>query len=168
MQKIVIDFQYEFALCGIKEGDFCNFLRDEKEYILYNIHIISKMVSEISKKNIEELRTNSNYHTHQIKEQNKREKIKKILKSIIMKYYNNSDKKYAEDYIINIGFEMNDIWQISCPDSKGIRIIGFLHGNIFKVLFIDYFHLIYPDAKNNTKNISKNNFCPINFMKGGS
>lgn len=160
---VTVNFGYQTALGMGKNKDFTNFLKDKDEYIVLITHILSKMIPEISRKSISELRSDKHYHTHTLDDK-KAEFAINILRDIV-KNCCGYDDNGADQWIDNQGIRMQQLWQISCPDSHGIRIIGFFQGDVFQVLFIDYYHQIYKDEKNNERNISKNEFSILEYVK---
>ncbi len=162
---LVIDFSYQTFLGTAKNKRFTNFLRDKEEYIKSITHILNKMIPEISAKSINELKSDKRYHTHLLTGTKAEEAIA-ILREIVKNCYsyNNDD---AEKWLDNQGIYMQKLWQVSCPDSTGIRLIGFLEENsvIFHVLFIDYYHQLFPDEKHNQSNIDKNEFSILEYIK---
>lgn len=162
---LIVDFSYKTSLGTGKNKNFTNFLSDKDEYIKSITHILYKMIPEISKHNINDLRSNRSYHTHPLTGSKLEETIS-VLREVVKNCYDYSNDE-AEKWIDNQGIHMQKLWQISCPDSHGIRIIGYLEENspVFHVLFIDYYHLLYPDEKHNQQNVEKNVFSILKYIK---
>lgn len=162
-QKLTVDFSYPTCLGSCHFKDFHNCLCDEQTLAKKLTHVIGKMIPEISSKTILELKNNRLYHTHPIVGE-KSELVFGIIKEILKQRYD-WDTRTIDRWIDNQCLMMMPIWQISCPDSKGIRLIGFVKDSVFNVLFIDYYHTIYPDEKNNEENIESYNFSAITYLK---
>lgn len=162
---LIVDFSYKTSLGTGQYKNFTNFLSDKDEYIKSITHILYKMIPEISKHNINDLRNNRSYHTHLLNGTKLEETIA-ILREIVKNCYDYSNDE-AEKWIDNQGIYMQKLWQIACPDSQGIRIIGILEDDsmIFHVLFIDYYHQLFPSEKHNQQNIEKNKFSILEYLK---
>lgn len=162
---IIVDFSYQTSLGAIKNKKFTNLLKDKEEYIFVITHILNKMIPEISSKNINEIKNNKSYHIHIIKDK-KLDDAYNILREIVKNVYDYDDNG-AEQWMDNQGIYMQQLWQIACPDSHGIRMIGIIEEDapIFHVLFIDYHHQLFPDEKNNQSNIGKNTFAILDYVK---
>lgn len=162
-QKLTVSFSYPTCLGSCHYKKFHNHLNNNEEFTNKMIHIIGKMIPEISNKTLPELRTNRNYHTHPL-ENDKRNLVLDVLKELLKNRYGLSSYE-AEKMITNQCLEMNQFWQISCPDSKGIRLIGFMQESVFIVLFIDYYHTIFNDQKYNEENIESYNFNAFDYLE---
>lgn len=160
---MIIDFSFQTCLGAAKLRNFTNFLKDQTEFADMVSHILGKMIVELSTKDLNEIKNIKAYHTHPLK--TKTDDAIDILREILKNEFDYKDK-IIEQWLDNNGIFFQELWQISCPDSHGIRIIGFVENNRFRVLFIDYFHQLYPDEKNNQRNIDKNNFSALKNSKG--
>ena len=161
---IIIDFSFQTCLGSARAGNFTNFLKSQSEFADMLSHILGKMIVELSTKELKEISRNRAYHTHLLR--NKTELAIDILREILKNEFD-YEKEDAEKWLDNNGIFLQELWQISCPDSHGIRLIGFFQDNIhFRVLFIDYYHQIYPDEKNNQENIEANEFSALKNLKG--
>lgn len=162
-QGLTISFSYPTCLGSCHYKMFHNHLNNNDEFTRKMIHILGKMIPEISNKTLPYLKANKQYHTHPL-ENDKRNLVLDILKELLKKRYN-IDTHSAEKMITNQCLEMNQFWQISCPDSKEIRLIGFIQETVFIVLFIDYYHTIFNDVKHNEENIELYNFNAFDYLE---
>ena len=164
--KLAINFTYPCCLAPGSIKGFTNYLSGEDEFLESIAHIISKMIPEISSKNLGELKSIKQYHTHPLNDAKKNFAIS-IFREIVKNYFGYTGDE-AEKWINNQGIYMEQLWQISCPDSNGIRIIGYPKGDIFNILFIDYYHMLEPDQKHNQSNIEAHSFSVFEYIGGKS
>ena len=89
-----------------------------------------------------------------------------ILKELVKNCYGYANNE-IDRWLENQRLKNKKLCQVACPDSKGIRLIGFLNDNatVFHVLFIDYYHQLFPSEKYNQSNINKNNFSILEYIK---
>lgn len=152
----VLSFSFPTFLGTGKYKDFTNFLSSEKEYVKLITHILYKMVPEISSKSLTLLNKTNGYHTHPLNKEKTRLALD-ILRQIVKEVFDYNTNQ-SEHWINNQGIRMEKLWQISCPGSKGIRLIGFPKDNVFTVLFVDFFHLLEPDKNYNKINYMSNEY----------
>ena len=145
-QNILFDLS-SFKFCSIKVDNFTNFLKDEKHFSKEIDFLFHKAIPKISNCTFNEIFKNTNqYNYHQIKENNLN------LTEKILKQYNITN--YTRDSLV----------QFSCG-IKGLRFIGEQAGDNFKLYFIDFHHLIYPDVKHNNKDYRNYEFCILNLRQ---
>ena len=131
-KAIVFDFSALkcFNSCSINHFD--NFLASDKDFI-GKIKQVFELVHKLSSKTVAELfDVNNNFrHCHKI-DGDKENLVQKVLE----KLYSDSRyilQNYDGEFFYQVGYE------------KGVRLIGTISGNIFKVLIVDYFHSLSPD-----------------------
>lgn len=154
--KLAVNFTYPCCLAPGRVKGFTNYLASEEEYLKLITHILSKMIPEISVMNLGQLKSFKQYHTHPLNDEKKNFAIS-IFREIVKNYFGYTSEQ-AENWVNNQGIYMQQLWQISCPDSKGIRIIGYPRDNIFNILFIDYHHMLEPDKNHNQSNVEAYDF----------
>ncbi len=137
-ENILFDIS-EFQFRSIKVENFTNFLKDSNEFRQYINDIFHDMIPEIN---------NNSYNYHLITGE-------KLLLT----------KKILDGYGITLeDDEEENLLQFS-SGTGGVRFIGRRLGNIFKLYFLDFYHLIYPSIKFNTPDYNKNNFCILRLKQ---
>ena len=157
-KNIIVDFSSKTVFYSCKIKEFTNFYKSHDEFIALRKELFGQALSYFNSTTLEKLSSNSNTtHTHPIKEKEKLELIEKIL----FKLLKNINKDTKDDLIGKIVDNyMEEIWQLGY--NQGVRLIGVRSDNIFKVLFIDHLHLIYPNPKYNNLDVMKNSYCAMN------
>lgn len=145
----VVDFSFEGAYVSCKNGDFSNYLKDEKDFISKHRSLMSD-VQKLSGHKMSELLSGSYRHCHKVSESDVR-RAKEIIKTVLSQL--NKDISYFEQLI-----ECEDIYQIGFESE--IRLFGTIQGNTFRVYFIDYYHDFNYDQRRNTRNKKLCTFCP--------
>lgn len=134
-KQINIDFRY-FIYKSFEYKDFTNFYKDENDYVKTMNSLFRDLIQYCDYKNIEQLQSD-NKHTHYVKN------LESLKVFNIMKYCNKNN--YTN---LNIEKEDSDrFFQIYVPN--GNRAICYLYNTTFYILFLDIYHLIYPDEKFN-------------------
>ena len=156
-EKVIISFSsFPFTFRTVKCKDFTNCLVDEKDFIKKFSLIFKKIVPELESSNIVELIKKD--HCNNI--ENKRDIVTDILKELVK-------EEFGEGYNFETFYDNNigeyQLYELGIM--QGIRLICVKYNNIFKVLFIDYHHLIYPSVKYNQVDYSSFKFCPIKGAK---
>lgn len=146
-ETIKLDFSY-FCFKGIKTLNFTNFFRNEKKAFEYQLKFFHKFIPEVTQKTFIELGQNRNTHCHEITKKDKVFLINQILKEYI--------KNYLEFSLPNYQGFGDQFYQLST--NGGVRVIGFRFGDVFYILFVDCYHLIYPNKHYNSKDYSSYSF----------
>ncbi len=157
MDSIIIDFsKFPFCFKGIVVDDFTNLLEDSNEFLSHFKYLICDFIPHFRQYTSDTLYQASK-HCHLIKKDKNLDKYELILKIIGKILSENGGLDFETFYNNNL----NDyqIWQLGL--GGGLRAIGTLSNNIFSVLFFDYNHLIFPDEKNNQKDVKNNTFKPM-------
>ena len=149
-EKAVFDFSFDGAFRSADHGDFNNYLKDEKDFV-ENFRIVMKNVTLLSRETLNELIISTGYrHCHKLDG-----KEDDIAREVIKRLFGvNRTVAYEQE----IGDDL--LFQVGIQD--GVRIIGTIKGNIFRVYIIDYFHSLDFNQTKNTRNAKKNyKFCPM-------
>lgn len=137
-KEIQINSKYNFIhfkFESFKTKTFTNFVRkDEREKYINKFFNELPMITQ-------ELRQDKHFHSIDEKNENAFKTIKDIIK-------NEFEKLNIEDM---------EMFQI--PFNQGMRMICMKIGNEYYPLFLDVYHLIFPDIKYNQKDFMKNNIC---------
>lgn len=148
-ENVIFDFSFEGAFVSCKCGDFDNFLHDEKEFAEKFARAENNVI-KLSQFTLKELIAPNNFrHCHRLDdEQSPHAIIKKILNNLgkPIDFY---DQLVGEEDIYQLGYE------------NEVRFAGIIQGNIFRVLFLDYHHTLYPDERRNTRQHQKNKYSLI-------
>lgn len=151
MKPAVLDFSFIGSLQSVEVREFNNYTKNPNDYISCLRNMI-KNVSILSEKTLNELITGGSYkHCHKITDN---EDI--LARDVIRKLF---DSNNLHTYDQEIG-DM-ELYQLGCQD--GVRFVGTIvvNSNIFRVYFVDYFHSLYPDQKQNKRNLNHYKFCPM-------
>ena len=145
-ENIIFDIS-EFQFKSVKMDSFTNFLKDSNEFSQYIDDLFHKMIPEIHKKKFSEI-SNKSYNYHPIQGEN-----------LIL------TKKILNTYGIQLqDDEEENLLQFS-SGTGGVRFVGRRLGNIFKLYFLDFHHLIYPNIKYNIPDYKKNDFCILKLKQ---
>lgn len=149
-EKAVFDFSFNRAFYSINYGDFNNYLKDEKDFV-ENFRILMKNVTLLSENTLNDLIVSSKYrHCHKLDG-----KEDGIAREIIK-------RSFGETRTVAYEQEIGDdlLFQVGLQD--GVRIIGTIKGNIFRVYIVDYFHSLDFNQTKNSRNAKRNyKFCPM-------
>lgn len=146
-KNVIFDFSSKTAFCSISYGDFNNYLKSANDYV-EQFRTLMKNVGILSNYTLAAL-INGGSHKHCHKIEGDREKL---ARSIIRKLF-------SDDRVYDQEIDAEELFQLGSQD--GVRVIGIIKGNIFRVYFIDYFHDLCPDDRRNTRNTRNYKFCPI-------
>ena len=156
-ERIIISFSsFPFAFRAVKCKDFTNYLFDENDFFKKFSLIFRKIVPELEQSNIVDLTKKD--HCNNIEK--KRDIVIDILKELVK-------EEFGEGYNFETFYDNNiseyQLYELGIM--QGIRLICIKYNNIFKVLFIDYHHLIFLSVKYNQLDYSSFKFCPIKGIK---
>lgn len=155
--NIIVDFSSKTAFYSCKVKYFTNFYKSHEEFISLRRELFGQALTYFGDNTLDKLASNSkSTHTHPIKEKDKLELIEDILRTLLKKINPNVPTHLIQHKVDDY---MEEIWQLGF--NQGIRLIGIRNNNIFKVLFIDHQHLIYPNVKFNDKDVMSFNYCPM-------
>ncbi|MBU3153911.1 hypothetical protein [Clostridium estertheticum] len=160
--NIVVDFSNPFSLysCAVK-GVFTNYLRSKNDIFDNYQKIFNQVLKYFSENTFNDMRSRKKEtHTHEIKDQDKIDIVKKILKELISCQAQSTIKV---DTIVKNLVADADLWQLSYPN--GMRFIGSRNGNVMTLFFVDYHHLIYPNKNYNNKDFFSYKCCLMNELK---
>ena len=149
-RPFVVDFSFEGAFLSFEYGGFSNYLIDKKDFINRHRKIMTD-INKLSDHNLEEIMNGKGYrHCHPLDSRDT-EKAGSIIKQLFH-ILNKDDKTYEQllggEKIYQIGWESE------------VRLYGTIHGNIFRVYFIDYYHDFNYDQRRNNRNKKLCKFCP--------
>lgn len=145
-KNVVFDFSSATSFRSTSYGDFNNCLKNANDYI-EQFRILMKNIGKLSDYTLSALVNGNHRHCHKIEED------KDKLARLIIKKLFSDDKTYEQE------IDAEELFQLGCQD--GVRVIGIIRGNIFRVYFIDYFHDLYPDGRHNIRNERNYKFCPM-------
>lgn len=147
--NMVIDFSFEGAFVSCKQGDFNNYLQNEKEFI-QKFRDMMADVQNLSQKTPSKIFNGGEYrHCHKTKNE---EFAIDIIRNIFDKI-----GKGDNDFEQEVGGE--SIYQIGLQSE--IRLFGVIKGNVFRVYFIDYYHDFEYNQTKNERNKKNCKFCAI-------
>jgi hypothetical protein len=146
-KNVIFDFSSKTAFCSVSYGGFNNYLKNPNDYV-EQFRALMRNVGILSDYTLSAL-INGGSHRHCHKIEGDKEKL---ARSIIRKLFSD-DRAYDQE------IDAEELFQLGCQD--GVRVIGIIKGNIFRVYFIDYFHDLYPDDRYNIRNVRNYKFCPI-------
>lgn len=152
--NVVFDFSFEGAFVSCKHGSFDNFLHDEAEFAA-KFACAEKNIIKLSAFTPKELITNRGFrHCHKVGEEKEPVEIIRKISKTLMKPEEYAEQIVGGDEIYQLGYE------------NQVRFIGIFEGNIFRVLFVDYHHDLYPDEHRNTRPRQNNTFSLITVADG--
>lgn len=123
-----------FIFPSIAYKHFTNYFKNEEHYITEMSNIYRKIIPWVEDKNFIELEK-ENKHCHIIKSETKEYRF---IKDILQKYYEKIPKLKTS---LDEEGDDESFYQIS--SQSGTRLIGKRVGDIFYLLFIDCYHLVY-------------------------
>ena len=145
-ENIVIDLSFKGAFVSCKCNDFDNYLHDESEFVQKFKKMIEN-VNKLSDHTAEELMRDKGFrHCHKIEADVDTESILKEIARKIGKDDEYVTQLIGGENLYQLGFETE------------VRLIGLMSGNVFRTLFIDYHHNLYPDEKRNSRGRQRNNY----------
>lgn len=148
---IAFDLSFKGCFYSVNKKFFNNCLKDADDFVIRYRECMNAL-NKLSGHTIEELMLNAGFrHCHPLETKDEK-KAHKIIKELCRKA--EVDDSYIQQ---NIGAET--IFQIGYEGSA--RFFGLCDGNIFRLLFIDYFHDYFPDERRNERNLKKHNYCPM-------
>lgn len=148
-EPIVVSFSFKTAFLCCNLGDFNNFLKDEADFVC-QFRGLTKMLRSIGSKKMNELTESNGYrHCHKASRQ---DFAMDIIRNLCERYPNGDDY-YQQN------FEGEDIHQIGLNDS--LRLYGIKEKNVFKVVFIDWFHSFDYSQPHNQRNLRNYKFEPV-------
>lgn len=142
-EHIIFDF-CNFNFKSTRIETFTNYLKDKEEFTRDINFIFHEAIPLLQSKKFSEI-MNSSYNYHVIKGDQ--------LKTV---------KAIMKDYNPRIDYDDNSLIQFS-SGIRGVRFIGERQENIFKILFIDFHHLLCPSQKYNNTDYGNNSFCILNL-----
>lgn len=150
-KNIVFDVSFKGCFHSVDEHSFNNCLKDASDFVSQYRVCVSNL-QDLSGHTIYELMSSGGFrHCHDIKGDSA-VKALDVIKELCRK--TGLSDRYFEQNIEN-----ETIWQLGHADSP--RFFGIVNGNVFRLLFIDYFHdLSYNETRNN-RNTKNYKFCPI-------
>ncbi|MGJ5681037.1 hypothetical protein ACSBQ3_02520 [Staphylococcus equorum] len=150
--KIVISNKEWLKSCKIKSIKFTNKYNDYEEMAQILTKVMTTLITDIQENGYDIFHKqgifHSRYHSHTI-DGDKKVKVEKIIQEI-----------YPHPLDIDSD-EEKKLWQYGV--TGGVRLICLFDQANCEVhpLFIDPFHLIYPNEKHNQIDVMSNNYCPI-------
>lgn len=149
--NIVFDLSFKGCFYSVDELEFNNCFKNSDDFVQKYKKCMTTF-HKLSEHTIHSLISDRNFrHCHNLTVDNER-KAYKIIKKLCEKA--GLSKSYFEQ---NVGSEK--IYQIGFEDS--IRVFGTIRANIFRVLFIDYFHHFDFTQQKNERNLKYYKFCPM-------
>ena len=150
--NMVIDFSFEGAFVSCKQGEFNNYLQNEKEFI-QKFRDMMVDVQNLSQKTPNKIfNGGANRHCHKTKNEEFAIDIIKNIFSKIGKGDSNFEQEVGGESIYQIGLQSE------------IRLFGVIRGNIFRVYFIDHYHDFEYNQTKNERNKKNCKFCIINSI----
>ena len=154
-KNFMVDFSFADAFKSCTCGNFSNMLEDQVAFI-NQFRIIIECINVLTDRTTEEVFRDFR-HCHKVTHAQKTAKVKEVIT------YNLKRAQKSDDYCEQLlGGE--DFYQIGLHGT--VRLYGLLHGNIFSVYLIDYYHDIYYNEHYNERNKQQCKFCPMNTPLG--
>lgn len=153
--KIVIDLSSETAWTCVtcKTVSFTNKLKSSSHFLKMHKSLFEEVIPFLQNNTV----ANINKLNHCHIEIDKLDKISKIFRAILETKYKNNGDSFINNKFDSL-FVQHDIYQLGLNNS--IRLYGYFDGFIFKVLFIDYHHLIWDSVKHNQHDFMQYTFEP--------
>ncbi len=149
-EKVFFDFSFPGAFYSTEVRSFNNYCLNKDDFLEKFRHCMG-VVSDISGFTINQIRQEGKFHYHPVSK-NKIELVSAVVKKLC------DNPLLSTDYYTQ-HIEANTIHQIG--KDKGIRFIGTVFQNRFKVYFIDYFHDIEFNQTKNERNKKYCKFCAM-------
>ena len=149
-QNALFDFSYPYALCSGKTNQFNNYLQNLDDFTEKLKDIILN-INKLSASTLESLIIKGEFrHCHKIDDKHQAV-AKTAIKEIIRKHRpHDSDVYYSQN------IEDEDLYQTGLE--TGIRLVGIIDGNVFKIFLIDFYHDLYSDERQNSRSKSSHHF----------
>lgn len=148
--RIVFDFSGNDVFKSVRVKDFTNYLKDPEMFFIYFKEMM-KNVAHLSCYTSSTILKND--HCHVVNG----DKVKIVKEVLVEKSGVKKDKTQVKNRIDDF---LNDTEIFQFGAAQGVRIVGYISGNIIKVLFIDFHHLIYENKKYHSGLLSKYDLCP--------
>lgn len=147
---IVFDLSFKGCFCSIDESDFNNCLKDAEDFAIQYRDCMNS-INKLSSHTLHELIDGRGFrHCHLIDTDEK--KAYKIIKKIC-------DKVNLDDSYFKQNIESESVFQIGFEGP--VRFFGTIKGNVFRLLFVDYFHDFSYDERYNQRNPKNYKYCPM-------
>lgn len=147
--NMIVDFSFAGVFVSCKQGNFNNYLQNDKEFMQKFRNMIID-IQNLSQKTPSRIFNGGEYrHCHKTKNENF---AMDIIKNIFHKI-GNDDVNFEQE----VGGE--EIYQIGLQSE--IRLFGIIRGNIFRVYFIDYYHDFEFNQTKNERNKKNCRFCAM-------
>lgn len=140
---LIVDISFKGAFVSKDVHNFNNYLQNQKSFAS-EFADMQKLISKLSEHTAYEL-IRDYKHCHEI-----HGKEYDTAQDVIQHIY--SHINYSEDvYIQQVKTE--SLYQLGFEGS--IRLIGTLHGNVFRLMFVDWYHSLYYAEKYNKRNLKQ-------------
>lgn len=147
----VFDFRNNKWLKGVKVDKFTNKIKDSESYSKLITTIMGTIIPEFQSKSEDILKARATgFNCHAIEQgQDAYNTVLKVIKKIHGEHFEKTILQEEEIYQIGV--------------TGGIRIITLRNksNNVIKPVFIDYYHLAYPDVKYNQTDYLSQEICPL-------
>lgn len=153
--KIIVDFSSPTAFYSCRIDKFTNFCESHEAFIKFRKMLFGEALKYFSQHTFDELSRSKGSHTHII-DSKKIDLIEKILMELLKKESSGTSERILQE---RVNEYIEEVWQLGYK--QGLRLIGIRKRNIFRVLFIDYHHLIHSDIKHNNRDVKGYNYCPM-------
>ncbi|UXR49595.1 hypothetical protein [Staphylococcus simulans] len=158
--KVVLPDENWLRACSLNKDKFTNKYNDFESMAKTLTKIMTVLIPDIQKNGYDIFNQNSIYHQrkthcHTITK-DKYDKIKNIMNQIY---------SYETDIFSD---EEKKLWQYGAPSGLRVKCIYDKANNYVYPLFVDPFHLIYPDIKHNQDDFMTNKLCPIKSFNENS
>ena len=143
-RNVVFDFSAGKSFCSCRTNQFDNHLSGVSDFIEKFKELID-VIGKLSQHRVSELFDNNNNfrHCHSIVDKDC------VARNVI-------DALYSDDDYVKQFCEGEKLYQAGYD--KGVRLVGILKTNVFYVVFVDYFHDLYPDDKKNIRSKKTHNY----------
>ena len=144
-------FRLRDVFCSINESEFNNCLKDSEDFAI-QYKCCMNSINKLSSHTLHELMDGKGFrHCHKVSD-DKEDKAYRIIKKLCEKV--EMPENYFEQ---NVGSE--SVFQIGFEGSA--RFFGTIKGNIFRLLFVDYFHSFSYEERYNQRNLKNYKYCPM-------
>ncbi|GIP63382.1 hypothetical protein J32TS6_19370 [Virgibacillus pantothenticus] len=137
---------------NIKNDNYTNMLRNEKEFIDYITQLFHGLIPLIHQNGKEMIKGAGKKwrHCHPVQDE-KIDLVQKVTEEIGIDFKSDQDGKKAGP----------QFWQFGVKGNLRLIAIYDYTNNSLKPLFIDYHHLIHPSIKYNQLDYENYSFCPL-------
>ncbi|WP_065581170.1 hypothetical protein [Staphylococcus hominis] len=158
--KIIIQDQNWLRSCSLNNEKFTNKYNNFESMAKTLTKVVSILILDMQKHGFDIFNKQGIFHQrkthcHTI-DDSKIDKIKKILKEL----YNYELDIFSDDE--------KKLWQYGITSGERLICVYDQANNFVYPLFIDPFHLIYPDEKHNQNDYMSNSLCPIKSFNENS